>query len=105
MSYPIEKVQDLNQNETVQSKNLNFETVPVTTLGEFKISTANPTNTVEDSLTISVEQISPTAKLFENLNNFKLKYKNDNCLKLDEISNDDLALSFLTHYIAIDLIY
>lgn len=31
MSYPIEIVQDLNQNETVQSQTLNFETVPVTT--------------------------------------------------------------------------
>jgi hypothetical protein len=106
MSCPIEIVQDLNQNETVQSQTLNFETVPVTTLGEFQISAAKPANTVEDSLTISVEQISPAARLFENLSNFKLKHKNDNCLKLNEISNaNNLTLSFIAHYIAIDLLY
>ena len=106
MSHPNEIAQNLNQNETVQSQTLNFETVSVTTLEEFQISTAKPANTIEDSLTTSVEQISPAARLFVNLSRFKLKHKNDICLKLNEISNaNNLTLSFITHYIAIDILY
>jgi hypothetical protein len=75
---------------------------------QLPISRATFVNTDEESpenSSVPVEQIFSAAKLLENLNNFKEKYENDIVLKLNEISNDDLTLSFLTHYIAIDLIY
>jgi hypothetical protein len=89
--------EEVNSIETIaKAQALNFEIASL--LNSIEL-------TLLDNSSILVEQISPAAKLFENLNNFKLKYKNDNCLKLNEISNDDLALSFLTHYIAIELLY
>jgi len=54
---------------------------------------------------IEAVQIFSATKLLENLNNFKLKHSNNYSLKLNEISNDDLTLSFLIHFIAISGIY
>jgi hypothetical protein len=64
--------------------------------GELPISRATFVNADEESpenSSVPVEQIFSAAKLLENLNNFKEKFKNDEVLKLNEISNDDLTLS------------
>ncbi len=101
----LNEIKPIAKAEAVQAQTSHVE------IGEFPISVSTSVNKVEESFislknsSVPVEQIFSAAKLLENLNNFKLKYKNDPVLKLKRISKDDLTLSFLTHSIAISVIY